>query len=191
MEDMIYISYPLNEETQRSTFLLEGTKLLAMFIGYDQIVYTFPTEVTGREIKGMPAVKLFYPGDKKLKSIQRRNFFRVPLTVKAVIKSEQEQQEVMEMMTKNISAGGVAGSFHHSLLFNEKGSVVVRLSLPNSEGTLHHLELKGEIVRITASTSFKAGQLSIKFIDMDKQTKEKMIRYTLKRQLDLRRKGLL
>ncbi|MFP7732977.1 hypothetical protein ACLHDF_06025 [Priestia aryabhattai] len=56
---------------------------------------------------------------------------------------------------------------------------------------MHHLELKGEIVRITASTSFKAGQLSIKFIDMDKQTKEMMIRYTLKRQLDLRRKGLL
>ncbi|MFP7732978.1 PilZ domain-containing protein [Priestia aryabhattai] len=57
--------------------------------------------------------------------MQRRNFFRMPLTVKAVIKSEQEQQEVMGIMTKNISAGGVAGSFHHSLLFNEKDSVVV------------------------------------------------------------------
>jgi len=58
-EDVIYISYPLNEKTQRSAFLLKGTKLLAAFIGYDQNVYTFPTEVTGREIKGMPVVKLF------------------------------------------------------------------------------------------------------------------------------------
>ncbi|MBU8850896.1 flagellar brake domain-containing protein [Bacillus sp. FJAT-26377] len=190
-EDVIYISYPLNEETQRSAFLLKGTKLLATFIGYDQNVYTFPTEVTGREIKGMPVVKLFYPGDKKLKSIQRRNFFRVPLTVKAVIESEQEQQNVMEIMTKNISAGGIAGSFHHSLLFNEKDSVVVRLSLPNRDGALQHLELKGEVVRITAPTSCKVGQLSIKFMDMEKQTKEMMIRYTLKCQLDLRRKGLL
>jgi len=115
----------------------------------------------------------------------------VPLTVKAVIESEQEQQDVMEIMTKNISAGGIAGSFHHSLLFNEKDSVVVRLSLPNREGALQHLELKGEVVRITAPTSCKVGQLSIKFMDMEKQTKEMMIRYTLKRQLDLRRKGLL
>ena len=56
---------------------------------------------------------------------------------------------------------------------------------------LQYLELKGEVVRITAPTSCKVGQLSIKFMDMEKQTKEIMIRYTLKRQLDLRRKGLL
>ncbi|MEK1830647.1 hypothetical protein AAAC51_20905 [Priestia megaterium] len=72
----------------------------------------------------------------------------MPLTVKAMIESEQEHQDVMEIMTKNISAGGIAGSFHHSLLFNEKDSVVVRLSLPNREGALQHLELKGKLYEL-------------------------------------------
>ena len=73
--------------------------MLATFIGYNQNVYTFPTEVTGREIKGMPVVKLFTRAI-KVKIYPKKKFFPCAAYSEGGDKSEQEQQAVMEIMTK-------------------------------------------------------------------------------------------
>ncbi|TYR82570.1 glycosyltransferase [Priestia megaterium] len=188
--NQIFVDYPLNEKTQRTTFLTKGTKLNVTFIGEDKAVYTFLSEVIGRTIQDIPVIQLTYPGDDELEAVQRRNFFRVPATLEVHVAHQKNQQEILKTLTSDISAGGMAVSFQKRGHFQVGDLVAISIEFP-VENKKELIELQGEVIRVTEPIPNKVGKLSLQFINLDKKVKEKLVRYTLKRQLELRRKGLV
>ena len=189
-EHKLIIDYPLNEKTKKTAFLMKGTKLNAMFIGEDKSVYGFSTEVKNRAIKDIPIIELDYPGDKYLEAVQRRNFFRVPVTLTVVMQKDGEKEGSLQSFTKDLSVGGVCIHLFERSDFKVNEEVKIGLLLKYEEKEVT-LELQGKLVRIEQPINEKHGQLSVEFLSASIKAKQLLMRYTLKRQLELRRKGLL
>ena len=79
-DGFVMIDYPTHIETGKTAFFLDGTQLLVSFIDHMKMSYAFQTEVSGRLNKGIPMLKLSYPGDEQLIKVQRREFVRVETT---------------------------------------------------------------------------------------------------------------
>ncbi|KSU89522.1 flagellar brake domain-containing protein [Priestia flexa] len=189
-EHKLIIDYPFNEKTKKTAFLMKGTKLNAMFVGEDKAVYGFSTEVKDRAIKDIPVIELDYPGDDSLEAVQRRNFFRVPVTLTVVMEKYGEAKNSLQSFTRDLSAGGVCINLSERSDFKVNEEVKVGLLLKHEEEEVT-LELQGKLVRVEQPINEQQGQLSVEFLSPNIKAKQLLMRYTLKRQLELRRKGLL
>ncbi|KHE72148.1 flagellar brake protein, partial [Halobacillus sp. BBL2006] len=99
----ISIDYPVNVRTKKTGFFLEGTEFQASFVGEDESVYKFDTEVIQRRKTNIPMIVLKFPGEKELVRIQRRKYVRVESSVDAVIKDNNHS---LNTITHDISGGG-------------------------------------------------------------------------------------
>src|SRR5690606_4598072 len=103
-EGYVMIDYPAHIETGRTAFFMDGTQLLISFVE-NKMSYAFRAEVTGRMNKGIPMLKLTYPGDDQLMKIQRREFVRVETAIDVAVDYGGVFQQ---FVAEDISAGGIA-----------------------------------------------------------------------------------
>lgn len=190
-DDHLFISYPVSEETGKTTFMLDGTQLKVSFIGKDNVVYSFQSEVIGRAKKTFPVITLRYPGDKRVVRIQRRQYVRVPASISIAIHPLEGEFDPFVTVTEDISAGGLAAVVNHSADLHSNQIVNAWLTLPMYSNELCYLQLQAKVVRMDPRNEEKLGKLSLQFLAMNERDQEKVIRFVFEQQLELKRKGLL
>ena len=104
-DGFVMIDYPTHIETGRTAFFMDGTQLHVTFIDNMKMSYAFRTEVGGRLNKGIPMIKLSYPGDEQLIKIQRREFVRVESAIDIAV---EKDGRFTQFVAADLSAGGVA-----------------------------------------------------------------------------------
>lgn len=189
--DRLFVSYPIHEETGKTTFMLDGTQLSASFIGKDNVIYFFQSEVIGRTKKTFPVIALRYPGDHRVLRIQRRQYVRVPVSVSAAIHPVGEEFSPFVTRTEDISAGGAAVFINQHIKLKHNQVVKIWLTLPMQSNEFFYLELQARVVRAVSPEGEKLGKLSLQFLDIDDRKKEQVTRFVFEQQLELKRKGLL
>lgn len=188
-ENKLYIDYPINQETNKSAFLLDGTQLKGTFVVSDGSVYLFDGEIIGRVKKNIPMLILSYPGKEHLVKIQRRQYVRIETSVDAAIHPNDIEFKPFTVVTDDISAGGASfQTIRNDIL--KKGMVIqIFLVLTLQNGEYHYLKFKSKIIR-TIPINEDRTKVSIQFIEVTSYERQLLLRFSFDRQVALKRKGL-
>ncbi|RLQ95079.1 flagellar brake protein [Falsibacillus albus] len=189
-ESKILIDYPVNLETDRTIFLLDGMQLTASFVNDDGSAFMFETEVLGRRKNTIPLIVLHFPGNEKLIKIQRRKFVRIETSVDVSVKLNFNGAFVeFTSITNDVSAGGCALILprNHSVKKGMEGNIW--LVLPMQSGDIHYLHLQCKVARIGEENHKQIA--SIQFENVPNHEQQILFRFCFDRQLSMKRKGVL
>ncbi|MFS0576725.1 flagellar brake domain-containing protein [Sporosarcina sp. 179-K 3D1 HS] len=180
-EDFVLIDYPTHIESGRTTFIIDGTTLLVTFIDQNKISYAFKTEVCGRLNKGIPMLKLSYPGDDQLYKIQRREFVRVETPIDVAVLTEDGFHQ---FVAEDLSAGGIALNIPRDVPFSEGDTVKLTIVLPFINKEIKYVHSNAKLVRVWD----KKGRTiaSLQFEDIEDVDRQYIIRFCFERQLQTR-----
>ncbi len=188
--DHFYIDYPISLKTNRTAFLLDGTKLTATFIGHDgSSIYSFESEVEGRIKRNIPMLMISYPGDKNVVKIQRRQFVRIDTAVDIAIHPLEYEFAPVTAITMDISAGGATVLTPAETGLKAGMTVQTWLVLIMQNGDYHYMKLQSRIVRNTPYSETR-NKVSLQFIDTTSGEKQMLLRLCFERQLENKKKGL-
>ncbi|MBS4191055.1 flagellar brake domain-containing protein [Bacillus sp. FJAT-49705] len=189
-DNSLYIDYPINMETGRTIFLMDGAQFKASFVTADGSVFLFECEVLRRIKLNIPMIIISYPGADQLVRIQRRQFVRVETAVDvAVYASEEGEFPPFVTVTDDISAGGAAIISDNKRNLSPNMMIDNWFVLPMQNGEVHYLKLKSKIIRILEVNESKSI-ISIQFIDISPLDRQILLRFCFDRQLAHRKKGL-
>ncbi|KAB8138501.1 pilus assembly protein PilZ [Gracilibacillus oryzae] len=184
-QDKIIIDLPINELTDKTTFLTEGMVLKVSYI-QNNSVFVFQSKVTGRRLDHVPGIILTF--DKKsVKKIQRREFVRVDSMLDISLRSPLEQFPPITTVTKDISGGGLSVYLDPSQKLNENDVLDMMLVMP-IDNTIEYLHIEGKVVRFIEIET--KGVLSVKFTDISIQHQQKIVRFCYLNQLKMKRKEM-
>lgn len=188
-DHILYIDYPINTKTNRTTFLVDGTQMKVSFVDGNS-VYLFESEILGREMKEIPMMKLIYPGDEYIFKIQRRQFVRIETAIDVAVHPLHNEFPPFTTVTEDISAGG-------SLVFSKKGIHLIQgmkirtvFVLPMQNGDYHYIDLVSKVIRLLKKEETGQDQFSLQFMDVTPHERQTLLRFTFDRQLAMKKKGL-
>ena len=185
----LFIDYPINLKTGRTVFLIDGTQLRISFVsGYS--AYSFEAEVVGRLKRGIPMIKLSYPGDSYILKVQRRMYVRIETAVDVAIHPLQNEIPPFTSITKDISAGGSLILLNQDEGIKQGHSVLAVFVLPMENGSYHYLKIKSSVVRVIKSAESGQTLFSLKFLNVSPIERQALLRFSFVRQLAMKKKGL-
>jgi c-di-GMP-binding flagellar brake protein YcgR len=185
-EGKVYVDYPIHMETNRTVFLLDGMQLKATFVGSDEAVYLFETEVLRRVKQNIPMIMLSYPGDEQLVRVQRRQYVRVDVITDVAVHPLDGEFAPFTTVTSDISAGGAAIVLPNEWMGLKQGMIIETwFVLHMRSGDYHYLKLRAKIVRLFKDNVPKA---SLQFLDVSDRDRLVLIRYSFEKQLETRKK---
>ena len=176
-EDYISISIPVNNHKYMP--LSKGEKVDVIYYE-EKNVYKFNTVVVGRKIERILMIMLKKP--EKVQICQRRNFVRVPLILDvlcAIFPLEKDlyhlndQVEVFKACSVDMSGGGMKIVVDVKMKDKLKYGDIIIVTIPMENDSL---TLKGKIVRITSNKDETKLTCGLSFIDIDKKSRERIIR---------------
>ncbi|MDW0115574.1 flagellar brake domain-containing protein [Sporosarcina thermotolerans] len=179
-DDFVMIDYPVNIETNRTTFFIDGTKLHVSFVR-NNISYSFKTEVTGRANKDIPMLKISYPGDKKLTKIQRREYVRVETAVDVAV---DYRGVIQQFVADDISAGGIALNLGPNDTFEDGEKVKLTIALPFINDEIKYINTEAKAVRTWKKN--ERAIASLQFLETTSKDRQDIIRFCFERQLQAR-----
>lgn len=189
--NQVYIDYPINLETNRTVFLVDGTQVKVSFVSQDQnSVYLFDSQVLGRLKENIPMLILDYPGDDRLVKIQRRQYVRVEANTDVAIHPLADEFKPFTTVTEDISAGGAAVRIRHQIHLAPMQPVIVWLILPLQSGEYRYLKVAATVVR-TVHLADESTRVSLQFQDLTPQDVQTLLRFSFDRQLHLKKKGAI
>ncbi len=77
----VYTDFPINLETGKTAFLMDGTQLNVTFSNEEQAVYVFDSEVLGKVKGRIPMMQILLPEAETFVKIQRRQYVRLDVTL--------------------------------------------------------------------------------------------------------------
>jgi c-di-GMP-binding flagellar brake protein YcgR len=180
-EEFVMIDYPTHIETGRTAFFIDGTQLLVKFTDGKKMTYTFTTEVDGRLNKGVPMLKLTYPGDDQLIKIQRRQFVRVE---SAIDISVEKNGRFSQYVAADLSAGGVALVLTNRELLSAEEILSLIIVLPFASRDIKYVKVAARVTRVWE----KDGRIiaSLEFEKINSIERQHIIRFCFERQLKMR-----
>ncbi|OMP65941.1 hypothetical protein BTO28_15085 [Domibacillus epiphyticus] len=186
----IFIGDPVNIETNRSVFMLDGMQLAVNFIdpASSSAIYMFRTEVIGRVKKNIPMLMLHDPGITEYIRVQRREYVRVQTAIDIAV--QIEGQPSFAAVTEDLSAGGTAVIMPDNAKAEEGVSACLYAVIPTKNGENHYLELAASLVRIYSHDKSDRRIASFEFRDIGHTEQKFLMRYCFEQQLQLRKKGL-
>ncbi|QKS71073.1 flagellar brake domain-containing protein [Paenalkalicoccus suaedae] len=182
----LYIDFPVSEETEKPKFFLEGTAFSITTVGADGAVYSFETEVIGREKRNMPMLVLKDPGRENYTRTQRREFVRVDCFLDTAVYSFDGSFKPFTSTTIDLSAGGSAITLPKDISINKHDKVKLWLSLPFRDNQAEYIEVHAEAIRTYEEHGSLKG--SFKFVDLIEGTRQTIVRYCYERQRELKNK---
>ncbi|MFS0672689.1 flagellar brake protein [Ornithinibacillus sp. 179-J 7C1 HS] len=186
----IYVDYPVHLKTKKtSEAFRSGSKMNVEYIGNDQSVYRFKTEVKDRKRGKIPTLALLKPKDDDVERIQRRQYVRVDAAIDAAIHSKENHFAPFTTVTVDISGGGISIILPKGMSIQEEENIYIYLVLPMLSGEYYYLDLSGEIVRIIQNEN-NANTASVKLVSLSEQDKQTIIRYCFEKQREARQKEL-
>ncbi|MCA0983002.1 flagellar brake domain-containing protein [Halobacillus yeomjeoni] len=186
-DQCIYIDYPVNQNTGRTGFFLEGTQFKASFVGKDNSVYRFDTEVVARKKMKIPVILLSFPQENDLVRIQRRKYVRVEASIDI---SLRKANHTYTTISHDISGGGIALAKRPYENVSVDEEVELTLVLPMNSGEYQYIETKGKVVRLSEVKQGSLERLSIEFKDMTEKKRQWIIQYSFEKQMEMRKLGM-
>ena len=83
--ETFYIDYPIDVQTGKVAFLMDGTQLKASYTDDEKGTYLFDTEVLNKVKGKIPMMQLLLPPEETFIKIQRRQFVRIETSVDIAI----------------------------------------------------------------------------------------------------------
>ncbi|UOR12446.1 flagellar brake protein [Halobacillus amylolyticus] len=189
-EDYIYIDYPIKMDTGKTAFFFEGTEFYASFVGEDESVYRFETEVVARKKMNIPVLVLTFPRRKKLVRIQRRKYVRVESSLDVAVCGIDRSMMGFTSVTKDLSGGGVAILLPQSHELTQNQEVEITLVLPMNSGEYRYVETNAKIIRIgTLGNNIRVGA-SAEFVEITEKHRQSIIQYCFEQQMYMRKRKL-
>jgi c-di-GMP-binding flagellar brake protein YcgR len=187
MEDgCLFIDFPVDEVSTKPRYFLEGTQFRAMFLGENQIVYLFETEVLGKTERKVPMLVIKDPGKEHYMKIQRREYVRVESNVDCAVYSPDNLFEPFTTVTADLSGGGMALVLPSSHELNSGDHVKTWLALGYQSGETHFISLKATFIRAYKEQERDIG--SFQFLEIDERDRQKIVRFCFEQQLVLKRR---
>ena len=183
--NVIYIDYPINLDTKKTVFLIDGAQFRVTFNTETKESYCFNTEVLGRKGGNVQMIMLACPPKDEFIKIQRREYVRVETPVDIAIEFEGRKYQ---FVAEDISAGGIAVHMKSPVNFNEGDEVQVLAVLPFSNGEIRYVETAATVIRIFERDEMQVA--SIRFTDTDDLDQQHIVRFCFERQLLIRKKEL-
>lgn len=186
MEDnLLFIDYPVNVMTKKTAFLLDGSQFRATFMTEAKQSFAFQTEVLGRRGGTIPMIILSCPPEDEFIKIQRREYVRVETNTDVAIEFDGKYTQ---LVTEDISAGGVALILNRPVNFREGDEVQMTIVLPFLNGDIIYVVTSAKIIRFFEKNGIHLA--SVQFTDADEIDRQHIIRFCFERQLQLRKKEI-
>ncbi|WP_046173735.1 flagellar brake protein [Domibacillus indicus] len=189
-EGKLFIDYPVNIQTNRTVFLLDGMQLSASFVDptASSAVFLFRTEVIGRTKKNIPMLALQDPGRDSYVRVQRRKFVRVQKAIDIAV--ELDGMPAFSSITEDISAGGAAILLPGSV--QAEGGTKAKLYgvIPSQQGEPRYFETMAELIRVQQDQKSGRRTGSFQFTDFAYAEQQMLMRFCFEQQLQLRKKGI-
>lgn len=182
------IDYPINQETNKPSFFFDGTQFRAWFIGKDEAMYAFDTEITGRKKGQIPMLLLRDPGPERYFRIQRRNYVRVETSTDAAVHVLNQEFKPFTTVTLDLSGGGCAVTIPPGQQLPKTGELYLWLVLHMQSGNIEYVKARCKIVRVFKPIESARERASLQFLEIEERDRQKVIKYCFERQLALKRK---
>ncbi|WP_280768248.1 flagellar brake protein [Salipaludibacillus daqingensis] len=182
----VFIDYPVDQKTKKPSFFLEGTEVRVWFMGKDQAIYLFQTEVVGKYEKKFPMLVLKDPGKEEYIRIQRRQYVRVDTNIDVAVYSSINKFTPFTTVTADVSGGGMALVLPEDHSISSEDIITTWLALPYQSGEMNYLEVRARAIRIFKERGRIKG--SFEFVDTGELDRQKIVRYCFERQLALKKK---
>jgi c-di-GMP-binding flagellar brake protein YcgR len=181
-EKEILIVFPMDGNT--IGLLPTGTSLDVTFMSNEN-QYKFRTEIIGRKKENIPLFRITKPQENEIARVQRRDNFRMNTNLRLVLNET-------ELITINISAGGVLFSGGVDLQLQEGEVVSGTLFVPNPQNKVAEpITFQGQIKRINLIENQQRKNVGIKFTKLNPRDQTKIIQYCFEkqRQMHLKERG--
>ncbi|SNZ10403.1 c-di-GMP-binding flagellar brake protein YcgR, contains PilZNR and PilZ domains [Terribacillus aidingensis] len=189
-DGVIYIDYPINEQTKRTDIFPVGTFFKAMYVTEGESVFTFRTDLIGRAILTVPSLKLRMPKQEDVTKIQRRQYVRIQTSADVAMYDAQTDVPPISSVTVDISGGGLSLLLPEKHAFTEGMQVKLYIAYYLQKSGPGFLEATGSIVRIVKNERSGKNTASIEFLEIHERDRQAIIRFCFERQREQRKKGL-
>jgi c-di-GMP-binding flagellar brake protein YcgR len=184
-DEGIVMEVPVHERSGQLKKLYMGDEISACFENEGGVKNYFNTSVVGLKEDVIQLVVIKKPDPEAITKIQRRRFVRVPAELEIAVKFSNQLQFVA--ITGDIGGGGISFICDGYIPLSFKYTISCWLLVPFKAGTIEHIPLKGEIVRVKVLETGK--QLAkLRFVDITESDRQKLIRFCFERQMDFRKK---
>ncbi len=183
--NILYIDYPTNIQTNKTSFLLEGGQYRVSFVDEAKNAYAFKTEVLGRIKSNIPMIMLALPANDQFIRIQRREYVRVATPVDIAVEYNQQNYQYV---AEDISAGGLAINIPKIVPFKENDELQLIIVLPfsNSNEGVKYVHTSARVIRIIEKDQRMLATLQ--FTNTDDVDRQYIVRFCFERQLQNRKK---
>lgn len=183
----LYIDIPINVETNKTSHLYPGSKIIVSYIGKDSALYSFSTKIKERTILTVPALVIGKATEVIRK--QRREFVRVNTTADIAIHPVDNTFAPFTTMTVDISAGGLSFIMQNNKTIKKNMIVDLTIVLAMQTNNYKYIHCEGKILRIRRAENMP-HVVSVKFINMTEKDQQKIIKYTMEKQRTERQREL-
>ena len=183
----LLIDYPVNLFTEKTTFIVNGTKVTVSFVAEEGAAYEFSSEVIGRTKKATPLIILMLPPKDTFTKIQRREYVRVESHVDTAVHSVSKSFKPFVAVTHDISAGGCSINLPRGISLEEESYITLDFVLHFNNEDIQYLKLAGKVIRMFEGISKDRHRASIQFQNIKEVERQHIIKYCFEQQL-LKRK---
>lgn len=148
-------------------------------------VYQFQSIITGKRISPLPIWIITLPTN--ITKVQQRSFVRLdivlPVKIQIVSNDQDEEAPFIDVLTKNISGGGVC------LIMQDKRKLGTRLNVQLQLPEQEVWTIPSEVVRLDVPQNDRQLYwIGVKFLDIAETVRNRLIRFIFKKQLEQRQK---
>lgn len=186
----LFIDYPVNAATHRTSCFPVGTKFSAAYVGKDQVIYQFQTEITAKVNRTIPALAVTLPDKSRIKRIQRRKYVRVKSSLDLAVHSANDRFRPFTAITSDISGGGLSFLLPDRTGLTEHESIELCIALQQSLEPPRFIQTTGEIVYIKTE-GYSMPVASLKFTSIPIYEQQMIIQFCFEKQRQTRKKELL
>lgn len=186
----IYIDYPFDESTGKTSFLLNNQRLKAYIVTKENNVFTFYTSILGRKKIEIPVIVISFPGVDALQQTQRRRFVRVPSQIDVAVHPLFDEFTPFTSTSLDISAGGIALLAPKDKQMILGKTILLWLVLPFEGETNRYITTKAHIIRVNEEVVEDKHKISLEFDGLSPIQRQSLIQFSFDQQLKHRRKGI-
>ena len=150
-------------------------------------IYTFKSTFVDKKMNPLPIWIVTMPFD--IEKSQQRSFVRfdiaLPVVIEYSLQDDQNEVASLKLITKDLSGGGL------QLICNEnlKNGSKIKLMLDCADCGVFQVD--GEVVRVhQPQAERQLFWVSVKFLNIPENTRDKISRFIFRKQLEQRQKGL-
>lgn len=184
LDGKIIVDIPIDVSTNKSSHFYNGTFFYTSFVGKDNAVYSFNSELLEKKIiDNIPCFIIKDPGEEKYVRTQRRNYVRIETSLNIALHPINDEFAPFAASTFDISGGGAAVLIPRGKVMPHHGELKCWIALNMDSGEIHYISALCKIVRVHQKSSDGLEQASLQFKTIDNVERQKIIRYCFERQI--------